>query len=541
MSGLLGLLLQVNWMFAHGPQLWWLRLSGGLIGGWLAARGLIWLWARFSGRAFWPGWAGFGRRLAGRRAVGLLAAGCLMFCYLASMGGHFYSFDSWFRFLTTKAIVDRGELIIDPIPGRLRPLYSKTGILQPLATIPLYLISKALPPDIDPPMDLKGPVKPDELMASTLHQFTTPLIALVFYLTLLDWGYARRVALATMLTFGLATIAWPYARYHLAEPGLALCLMIAVWQLLRFRLRLKGRHLFWSGLALGLGASNTTMFLVVPMPLIGLYVAWLLWPRRAGVCTSWPQAMRLALCWAGPVFLAGLWVLWFNWFRYGAPFVTGYEGDRGFPNFIYDGRAGFSLAAWIGIHGLLFSPGKSVFLFSPPLMAALLYLRGFFVRHRAEATLICLLCLGWLLFYAKWWAWHGDIAWGPRYMVPVTCLAMLPLAQAFKLWNKRGPLFKAALLGVIAFGLVVQGLGMAQHFELQFSAIVGENQKDMPLLHYIPHYSPVMGNYRMLVMGATPDFYLLGKPLGLALSLAALVCGGLAWLGAGVRRPGEPS
>ena len=543
MGAIIGLLCQVNWMMAHGPDKWPLRLALGAIAGWLLVRGAVLAWERLGRRRFWPGWQGFRQRLAGKRTVaGLLAAGLVMI-YLGSMGGHFYSFDAWFRFLTTKSIVDQGSLIIDPIPGKLPPLVSKTGILQPILTIPFYIASKAVPQgSVPPPMDLKGPVDPDEMIASTMNQFTTPLIALVFFLMLVDWGYSRRVAFSATIVMALATIAWPYSRYYFSEPIMGLCLIISVWQMLRFRLRLKTRHLFYSGLALAVGAINTTVFLVAAVPLSGLYVAWLLWPRRGGVCTSWPQAVRLALVWAAPVFIAGCWVLWFNWYRFGGMFKTGYEGDQGFPNFIYDGRAGFSLASWVGLHGLLFSPGKSVFLFSPPLIAALLYMRGFFSRRRAESMLIALLCLGWLALYCKWWAWHGDIAWGPRYLVPVTFLAMLPLAQAFKLWPRRGLMFQSVLLFVILFGIVVQLLGIALHFELQFSAIVGPQQKDLPLLHYIPHYSHVMGNYRMLVMGtASPDFYLLGRPLGLILSVGGALCTGLAWLGAFTRRPGEAS
>ena len=81
-----------------------------------------------------------------------------------------------------------------------------------------------------------------------------------------------------------------------------------------------------------------------------------------------------------------------------------------------------------GLHvwyGLLFSPGKSVFVYSPPLVLGVLGFPFFFMRHRLLAVSLALLTGGFLLSV---WAtgWDAGLSWGPRYALPLLALWVLP-------------------------------------------------------------------------------------------------------------------
>ena len=87
-----------------------------------------------------------------------------------------------------------------------------------------------------------------------------------------------------------------------------------------------------------------------------------------------------------------------------------------------------------GFLGPLFKPEKSIFLFDPLLMLAIVLLAVMWKRLSAEvraygAASIVLL-LGYICFYARYTYWAGDFAWGDRYVstsVEMVALIAVPL------------------------------------------------------------------------------------------------------------------
>ena len=87
-----------------------------------------------------------------------------------------------------------------------------------------------------------------------------------------------------------------------------------------------------------------------------------------------------------------------------------------------------------GVLGALFQPEKSIFLFDPLLVVALVLLallwKRLSVEVRAYAVTSLLLLLGYISFYARYTYWAGDFAWGDRYVstaVEMVALIALPL------------------------------------------------------------------------------------------------------------------
>ena len=454
--------------------------------------GLILLLARPLGRLLAPRpvWAG----------LVLLFFLCL---YLASMGGQFYSHDDSIRFRLVKAMVDQGSLVIGSQADG-SPYYCKYGLVQPLLDAPLYLLGKALTPWWD------GKGDSGEVLVTTLQQIVTAVTMLLLLLLVLELGHAPPVALGLALVAGLATISWPYAKFHFTEPLNGLCLVGAFWCLVRARRLGSLGWLAGAGIFIAVGGINAFLVLVLGGGLCGLYGLWLLWPRPGGLATGWLRAIKGLLALGLPMLLGLGLQLAYNAYRYGSPLLTGYEGDGGYANLIYNGMPGWSQPWWVGIEGLLLSPGKSVFLFSPPLILAAVYWRRFIARRPAEGWLAAGLCLAWLAFYAKWWAWHGDLSWGPRYLVPVTCIALLPLAEALSDLPRRGWSFAGLLGFLVLAGVAVQLLGVLVPFDFYFSHVVNKDFSNQYLYHYVPHFSPILGHWQMLALARRSELYLLG-------------------------------
>jgi hypothetical protein len=88
----------------------------------------------------------------------------------------------------------------------------------------------------------------------------------------------------------------------------------------------------------------------------------------------------------------------------------------------------------VGVLGALFKPEKSIFLFDPLLVLAILLIVVLWKRLlpevRAYAVTSLLLLAGYISFYARYTYWSGDFAWGDRYVsaaVQMVALIAVPL------------------------------------------------------------------------------------------------------------------
>src|SRR5690606_15171072 len=226
---------------------------------------------------------------------------------------------------------------------------------------------------------------------------------------------------ATVSLIGLATMWWPYTKLDFTEP-LTLTALFGGFLLLR-----KDRIV--SGALL---TSVAGLLKLESAVLVVLVFAWHVAVRR--------RRHDLFLLAAGA--LPALVV------HFIAAAVRAGAADSG-----YDGEQ-FSTPVLQGIHGLLFSGGRSVFLFNPPLVAGVVGLRRFAASRqgREDAILFALIFLTQLALYSGWWDWSGDDCWGPRFLLPGAVLLTIPAVSALG--------HRTLVAGLGACGLFVQLLGV---------------------------------------------------------------------------------
>ena len=119
-----------------------------------------------------------------------------------------------------------------------------------------------------------------------------------------------------------------------------------------------------------------------------------------------------------------------------------------------------------GFLGPLFKPEKSVFLFDPLLLLAIVMLTLLWKRLapgvRAYAVATLLLLLVYISFYARYFAWAGDFAWGDRYVsttVELVALLAVPLLLRYREYLSKW-MWRAGLT-LIAASLVIQIASLA--------------------------------------------------------------------------------
>jgi hypothetical protein len=119
-----------------------------------------------------------------------------------------------------------------------------------------------------------------------------------------------------------------------------------------------------------------------------------------------------------------------------------------------------------GFLGPLFKPEKSIFLFDPLLLLAIVMLvllrKRLAPGVRAYAVATIVLLFAYISFYARYFAWAGDFAWGDRYVsttVELAALLAVPLLLQYREYLSKW-MWRAAL-ALIAASLVIQIASLA--------------------------------------------------------------------------------
>ncbi len=296
--------------------------------------------------------------------------------------------------------------------------------------------------------------------ASCLSSATFAALAVTFFfLLLVGTGIPLRAALMATAMLGLATPIFAYSAWLFSEPLSAAIFTGVAWLLFIRRPTLKTEQSHEAisleaaaiaGLILGLATFvRPTNVLAIAIFALALFA-------RDG-----RRALRAVILFGGMSAIGVAVLLTHNALLFGGPFAFGYpaaaEGAKQLNR--------FDTPMLTGLYGFLFSPGKSIFIFAPPVILALAGLGGLWRRNRALATLAILFPLADLSFYAKYSQWEGGYCVGPRYLVPALvflCLGLGPvLADAGRRSRSITKIIAASLLIV---GTLVQGVSLATSF-----------------------------------------------------------------------------
>jgi hypothetical protein len=249
----------------------------------------------------------------------------------------------------------------------------------------------------------------------------------------------------------------------------------------------------WLGIAAGLLVNAKLVNVLVLVPV----AVYLVWQRiRRDELRDLGRAAPLALI---AFFELAAIALFHNHLKTGSYFDTGYRIPVGI----------FSGDLLSGLYGFLFSTGKSAFLYSPPLLLAVLGARTAWRERRGETVFLLSVIAVVLVYNAKFRHWHADYCWGPRHLVPLTPLAMLLALPWVTTWARGGArrLRRVALAALFVIGFGVQVLGSSLYWDHYIRALIAvKDQTGAPGWftehlshgHYVPPFSPLLGQVWLL-------------------------------------------
>lgn len=289
-------------------------------------------------------------------------------------------------------------------------VWSKFGDGAALVLLPFLLLGRLL--SLVLPGDAS---QTQEFVVSLSSAVYLGLAAVVSVRLLRDLGLRARAATFGTAAFVFGTYQLVYSGSTYRETPMVLAVLLAVWCAVRaVRARTAGAELRW---AVGSGAALAALFLVksaaaVAIPALALT---LLGGDVRG-------SLRRGVCASVPLVLAVGYVLLTNDQRFGGPFESGYVSEEDL----------FSTPLLDGVRAFAVDPDQSLPLFAPAWALALVGLGAAWRRARLVTASALLALLGLVLLHAKFFAYHGGTAYGPRYLLPgIALLTALPLAAWF--------------------------------------------------------------------------------------------------------------
>lgn len=360
------------------------------------------------------------------------------------------------RFFVTRALVHHRLSVqcggIRPADARLVAgvhgcYYAIYGPGQTLLMTPLYVVGKGL--SAVTALGSIGAQQAHEALvtavaARMLDPLLGALVLVLFFLLTAEAGYRRSTGIALTLALALASTVWPDVQGGQEQIQVTMALLAMIYAGLRAgaaRPIDRGKWLVACGAAAGFGILTRYDFAIDIGAGLG-FAAWWLW--RSRLVSRWDPAAL-----ARPLFLGFLPflvidALW-NALRFGAPWRVGQVvGDQ------------FGTTLWYGVISLLISPGKGLIWYLPLLWLAPFGWSRFRDRAPGLSWLILALLACSLLFYGVVKYWHGDPAWGPRYLFPVVPLLLLPLGEIFQRFRSFRLPARGAVLAIVGLSFLVQ-------------------------------------------------------------------------------------
>lgn len=416
--------------------------------------------------------------------------------------------DSNVQYMAAESMVRRGALDI-PVPwpddqsrdadGKWYSTYPLVTSLIQIPGIGVLAAARAISPDS------RLLLKP--LTSHLACSLFGAWAAMLFFKLCRQQRLSRRASSLATAIVAFATINFVYAHYSYSEIAQTAAFTGFVLHLLMFDEDPSNKNARSIGFFAGLLFS---LKYVYPPGIIG-GLGILLWrKRKLGKGLVAPALYCAAI--AAPFVISAM---IYNYVCFGSPFTTGYS-----EYFARHWGENSMSRLW----AMFLSPGKSIFLYSPPLLLGIVALPRMWREHRSACVISIAAIVPVLLAYSRY-KLNGDWSWGYRFCVFMTPVIALPVAVLIDAWMKQPPRRYRRLILAFAFaaGLSVQLLGQAfywDHFvrisqDVRVAWLGSPNRsgaiiptrsngrcdgcfEDVHQLEWLPPFQPIVGHFWLL-------------------------------------------
>ncbi len=322
------------------------------------------------------------------------------------------------------------------LQGREGRFYDPHEVGHTLLSIPFFVVGQAL----------GNP----QFFLSLMNPLALAWTCVFFFRLCGTVGYSLSTSVRLTLILALCTQLWPESKSPFDHALESLFCLAAFYHACLSCTKETRSTLVVCGAFLGAAIATRTISVLFGAP-IAFYVISYTWRRQTVLAKKLGEAAK-QFC----LLLAGLapglaLALGYNSYRFGSMLTTGYAGWSQLHKVDL-----FSNPIWKGMLGLTVSPGKGLFFYCPIVLLSILNYKKFLRWKKELAVAIALLLALYSIVLGKYIAWHGDFAWGPRYLTVLLPYLILPLGIVFERRSRTNPFRRTLLKAAVSIGFVVQ-------------------------------------------------------------------------------------
>lgn len=415
----------------------------------------------------------------------------------------------------------RVNIYMPVIVGKDGKQYSFTGLGYSIALVPAVFLTNLVYKIYGISPAVHFPLENDWLMlltASFTNAFFGALLGITLLLYFVELGLTKKHAIFMSLISIFATNLWVYTKHSFAQMMFISFLFLSFFLVKRFFRTKKILSLIFAGASFGIASityNQTFILAIIPLFLYFVFLA----KFRINLLTR-PNLLLKQV-----KYITTKLLIFFLGFL---PFIIIYfwfEGLRAVPtrdlaNPLSVAKAGISPILHLpisvffeGLYGQLFSPGRSIFLYSPLLLLIIFFFYKIKKIILPEVVVFIVLSVIYVLFYATQHSvggpdqgiaayWHGESSWGPRYLLPLIPFGLLIVGYIYTKLTKYQKLLIFLPLAVIGFYIEI--LGILIPYQTKFHNLVkfyanGTEYTPGVYSNLLPRYSPLLQMTKNLV------------------------------------------
>ena len=395
-----------------------------------------------------------------------LAAGLLAFVV---QSGELGTADTMHRLQTTHWLwTSQPQVFPNEYPefglhGRNGKIYSWYGIGQSLLMLPADLVATWISQ-----WHVFANYQDDPAVRSILVSYSTNILinvltALIAFRFLQQLRFSVNESVAGVLALLFCTTHLHYTQNMQENNYIMLLTLMGLSYQYGWLRNGSGRALWIGSAALGLNLL-TRVTTGIDVIAAGVFLLMVLWFERTSPRELWKKTLSYCKV-AIPIYIFfGIIERLYSYYRFGSLTQTY------LPIFARESKAQdptlpanfpWSTPLHEGVLGALFKPEKSIFLFDPLIVLAIVLIfmlwRRLAMEVRAYVVSSLLLLVGYLCFYARYTYWAGDFSWGDRYVsTAVQMIAMLGVPLLLQFRPNLGVWIWRAAIVLIAASFLVQ-------------------------------------------------------------------------------------
>lgn len=397
--------------------------------------------------------------------------------------------------------------------GKDGKTYSPTGLGYTLALLPSVALTDFIYKVNGLTVQLEHfPLESDWLTlmsASFINVFFGAGAGVVLFLYFKDLGLNERQSFILTLVSVFATNLWVYTKHSFAHMMFIFFLILSFYFIRRY-LRI-GRKVLLILSAACFGISTITYNQTFALSLIPLAAYYVLLSKFKFKKIWFKKAAKDLLIFTITYLPFLIIFVWFETLRIRVT-TPGWSED-----FVrqYSFLFGVPLSVFIeGVWGQLFSPGRSIFLYSPILILPIMFHHKIKRIYKPELFMFICISIIYLVFFASLYViedpkygarglWDGELSWGPRYLLVLIPFGMLVIAGIYK--NLSNLVRLLVILPLVVMGVYVNFLGIVIPYQTKLQdlepEIVINSQKytHFSYSNLLPRYTPVLSHSQRFV------------------------------------------